>query len=52
MNVALADPRIKARLDELGTVPMPMSPADFAGLIAESVEKWGKVISIVNIKPE
>src|SRR5262245_20712574 len=52
INAALADPKIKARLDELGTVPMPMSPADFGGLIAESVEKWGKVISIANIKPE
>jgi len=31
---------------------MPMSPGDFGGLIAESVEKWGKVISMANIKPE
>jgi len=52
INAALADPKIKARLDELGSVPMPMSPADFGGLIAESVEKWGKVISMANIKPE
>jgi len=52
INAALADPKIKARLDELGSVPMPMSPANFGGLIAESVEKWGKVISMANIKPE
>jgi tripartite-type tricarboxylate transporter receptor subunit TctC len=52
INAALADPKIKARLDELGSVPMPMSPANFGGLIAESVEKWGKVISMANIKLE
>ena len=52
INAALADHKIKARLDELGSVPMPMSPANFGGLIAESVEKWGKVISMANIKPE
>jgi tripartite-type tricarboxylate transporter receptor subunit TctC len=52
INVALADPKIKARLDDLGSVPMPMGPANFGGLIAESVEKWSKVISMANIKPE
>ena len=52
INAALADPKITARLDELGSVPTPMSPANFGGLIAESVEKWGKVISMANIKPE
>jgi hypothetical protein len=31
INAALADPKIKARLDELGSVPMPMSPANLAG---------------------
>jgi hypothetical protein len=31
---------------------MPMSPAEFGKLIAESVEKWGKVIRAANIKAE
>ena len=52
INVALADPKIKARLADLGGVPMPMSAADFGKLIAESVDKWGKVIHTANIKPE
>ena len=44
INAALADPKIKARLAELGSVPMPRSPADFGKLIADETEKWGKVI--------
>jgi tripartite-type tricarboxylate transporter receptor subunit TctC len=52
INAALGDPKIKARLADLGSVPIPMSPADFGKLIAESVEKWGKVIRAANIKAE
>jgi tripartite-type tricarboxylate transporter receptor subunit TctC len=52
MNGALADEKIKARLAELGSVPMPMSPATFGKLIAEETEKWGNVIRALNIKPE
>ena len=51
-NVALADPRIKARLADLGAMPSGGSPADFGKLIAEETEKWGKVIQTANIKPE
>jgi tripartite-type tricarboxylate transporter receptor subunit TctC len=47
---ALFDPRFKARLADVGGVPMALSPADFGKLIAESVEKWGKVIRAANIK--
>jgi tripartite-type tricarboxylate transporter receptor subunit TctC len=52
INSALADLKIKARLADLGSVPMLMSAADFGKLIAESVDKWGKVIRTANIKPE
>ena len=52
INAALADPKIKARLADLGSVPMPLSSADFGNLISESVEKWGKVIRTANIKAE
>jgi hypothetical protein len=31
---------------------LPGSPADFAKLIADDTEKWGKVIRAANIKPE
>jgi tripartite-type tricarboxylate transporter receptor subunit TctC len=52
INAALADPNIKARLAVLGGTPLAGSPADFAKLIAEETEKWGKVIKFAGIKPE
>jgi tripartite-type tricarboxylate transporter receptor subunit TctC len=52
INAALADPKMKARLLDLGGTPMPMTPADFGKFIAEETEKWGKVIRAANIKPE
>jgi len=52
INVALADPQIKARLADLGGTPLPGSPSDFGRLIADETEKWGKVIRAANIKPE
>ncbi len=52
INAALADPTIKARLKDLGSVPAPMSSAGFAKLIADETEKWGKLIRAANIKAE
>jgi tripartite-type tricarboxylate transporter receptor subunit TctC len=52
INAALADPRIKARLADLGDAAMPMSPADLGKLIVQETEKWGKVIRAANIKAE
>ena len=52
INAALADPKIKARLADLGAVPMPMTPAEFGKFIAAETEKWAKVIKAANIKPE
>jgi tripartite-type tricarboxylate transporter receptor subunit TctC len=52
INAGLADPKMKARLADLGGAVLPGSPADFAKLIAEEIEKWGKVIRAANIKPE
>jgi tripartite-type tricarboxylate transporter receptor subunit TctC len=50
INAGLADPKIKARLTDLGGTPLFVSPADFAKLIADDTEKWGKVIRAANIK--
>jgi tripartite-type tricarboxylate transporter receptor subunit TctC len=44
INGALADGKIKARLAELGSVPTPMSPANFGEFIVHETAKWGKVI--------
>jgi tripartite-type tricarboxylate transporter receptor subunit TctC len=52
INAALADPKMKARLAELGVTALPGSPSDFGRLLAEETEKWGKVIRAANIKPE
>jgi tripartite-type tricarboxylate transporter receptor subunit TctC len=52
INAGLADPTIKARLADLGGVPMPMSPAEFGKFIADETEKWGKVIRALNIKAD
>jgi tripartite-type tricarboxylate transporter receptor subunit TctC len=52
INAALADPKIKAHLAVLGSVPMPMSPTNFAKFIVAETEKWAKVIRAANIKTE
>jgi len=49
INAALADATIKARLADLGSVPTPMSPAEFEAFIAEETAKWAKVIREANI---
>jgi len=49
INAALADSKIKGRLADLGSIPTPMSPADFKKLIVAETEKWAKVIRTANI---
>lgn len=49
---ALADPKIKARLAELGGIAMPMSPDEFGKLVAEETEKWAKVVKFAGISVE
>jgi tripartite-type tricarboxylate transporter receptor subunit TctC len=51
VNAGLADPKLKARLDDLGVDTMAVTSADFGKLIADETEKWGKVIRAANIKP-
>jgi tripartite-type tricarboxylate transporter receptor subunit TctC len=51
INAALSDPKIKAKLADLGGSVLSGSPADFGRLIADETEKWGKVIRAANIKP-
>jgi tripartite-type tricarboxylate transporter receptor subunit TctC len=52
VNAALADPKMKARLADVDGVPLPGSQAEFGKLIADSTEKWGKVIQTSNIKTQ
>jgi tripartite-type tricarboxylate transporter receptor subunit TctC len=51
INAGLANPTIKARLAEQGSI-LAGSPADFRKLIADDTEKWAKVVKFAGIKPE
>jgi hypothetical protein len=49
INAVIADPGITVRLAELGSTPLPGSPADYGKLIAEDTEK---VIREANVRAE
>jgi tripartite-type tricarboxylate transporter receptor subunit TctC len=52
INAALADPKMKARLADIGGTVLPGSPTDFAKLIADETEKWSKVVKFSGAKPD
>ena len=52
INAGLADPKLKARLADLGSSAFIVSPADFGKFITNEAEKWAKVVKFANIKPE
>jgi tripartite-type tricarboxylate transporter receptor subunit TctC len=52
INAALADPKFKARLADLGGTGLSGSPADFGKFIADETEKWAKVVKFAGLKPE
>ena len=47
----LKNPKLQERIAELGAVPMPLSPAEFGGVVRSETEKWAKVIKSAGIKP-
>jgi tripartite-type tricarboxylate transporter receptor subunit TctC len=51
VNAVLKNPKLQQRIDELGAVPMPMSPAEFSKLVVDQTDKWAKVIKAAGIKP-
>jgi tripartite-type tricarboxylate transporter receptor subunit TctC len=52
VNAALADPKMKARLADLGGLLIGGSPGEFGKLIADETAKWAKVIKFAGIKPQ
>jgi tripartite-type tricarboxylate transporter receptor subunit TctC len=52
INAGLADPKIKARLADLGNIGLALSPADFGKLIADETEKWAKVVKFSGARPD
>ena len=51
-NAALADPKIKARVADLGGMVFPLSPAEYEKRVAEETEKWGKVVKFSGARPD
>jgi len=52
VTAALANPKMQAKLAELGGIPMPMSPAEFGKFVAEDTAKWAKVVKAANLSVE
>ena len=52
INAAFADPKMKARLADLGGIPLAGSPADFGLLVANETEKWAKVVKFSGARPD
>ncbi len=49
VNEALKDPKLVARLAEIGGIPKPMTPAEFGKLVADETEKWRKVVEFAGV---
>jgi tripartite-type tricarboxylate transporter receptor subunit TctC len=52
INAVLTDPKVKARLSDLGSEPLTGSSAEIGRMLADETEKWAKVIRAANIKVE
>jgi tripartite-type tricarboxylate transporter receptor subunit TctC len=52
INAGLTDPKLRARLIQLGGSPLVASPAEFGKLLAAETEKWGKVVKFAGIKAQ
>jgi tripartite-type tricarboxylate transporter receptor subunit TctC len=52
INAGLADPRIRARLADLGNAPLALSPSEYGRLLAAETEKWAKVVRAAGLKPD
>jgi tripartite-type tricarboxylate transporter receptor subunit TctC len=51
-NAVLAEPKMKARLAELGASVLSGSPADFSKLIVDETAKWAKVVKLSGARPD
>ncbi len=52
VNEALKDPKVVARLTEMGGIPKPMTPAEFGKLVTDETEKWRKVVEFAGVSVE
>jgi len=51
INAGLADPRLKAKIKDLGGETMSMTPAEFGKFLADETAKWAKVVKSAGLKP-
>jgi tripartite-type tricarboxylate transporter receptor subunit TctC len=49
VNEALHDPKLVAKLTEVGGIPKPMTPAEFGKLVSDETEKWSKVVKFAGV---
>jgi tripartite-type tricarboxylate transporter receptor subunit TctC len=52
INAVVADPKIRARFDDLGIEPLSMKPDEFGKLVVAETEKWAEVVKVAGIKVE
>jgi tripartite-type tricarboxylate transporter receptor subunit TctC len=52
ITAGLADPQLKARIQELGGEPMPMPPAEFGRFLADETDKWARVVKFSGAKAD
>jgi tripartite-type tricarboxylate transporter receptor subunit TctC len=52
INDGVADSKVKARLNELGSIVLGGTPAEFGSILSEAIEKWSRVIKFAGIKAE
>jgi tripartite-type tricarboxylate transporter receptor subunit TctC len=52
VNEALKDPKMQAKLKDLGGIPLPGSAADFGKILASETAKWEKVVRAANLSVE
>ncbi len=52
INAALAEPKIKSQLADMGGTAFTGSSAEFGKFTGAETEKWAKVIKFANVKPE
>jgi tripartite-type tricarboxylate transporter receptor subunit TctC len=52
INAALADPAMKAKLADLGGVPIPGTPEEFWALHRMETEKWAKIVQFSGAKAD
>ncbi|HUI94904.1 MAG TPA: tripartite tricarboxylate transporter substrate binding protein [Xanthobacteraceae bacterium] len=52
INAALAEPKLRAQLADLGGTVLPGTPTDFARLMADDIARWGRVVAFSGAKAE